>query len=73
MNNKVDFIIRVHRELDERTKVLESKDANQNEWAKLEKDRQWILNDTDRYLCRVTPRGKTELFEALLQAFGKLN
>ena len=31
MNNKVDFIIRVHRELDERAKVLESKDANQNE------------------------------------------
>lgn len=73
MNNKVDFIIRIHRELDERTRVLESKEAHDSEWAKLKKDRQWILNDTDRYLCRITPKGKTELFEALLKSFGKLN
>mgnify|MGYP001238666777 CR=1 FL=1 len=73
MNNKVDFIIRIHKELDERARVLESQEAHENEWVKLSKDRQWILNDTDRYLCRITPMGKTELFEALLQAFGKLN
>jgi hypothetical protein len=73
MNNKVDFIIRVHKELDERMRVLDSREAHEDEWVKLNRDRQWILNDTDRYLCRITPKGKTELFEALLQAFGKLN
>ena len=73
MNNKVEFIIRIHKELDERTRVFESQETHEDEWVKLKEDRQWILNDTDRYVCRITPKGKTELFEALLQAFGKLN
>jgi len=69
MNNKVEFIISFHKKLDARAKALESKVANLNERSKLFEDRQWILRDTDNYLCRSTPKGKSEVFEALLKAF----